>query len=57
VKNAWGETFEESLERATNGKLWHGETNEALTKLELLMTNVRNKEKRSKLKGLKDYLN
>ena len=47
--------FKESLERV-KWKLWHGKSDEALPQLELLMTNITDPKKRSKLKGLYDYL-
>ena len=55
VRSAVADDFKESLERV-KWKLWHGKSDEALTKLELLMKNVTAPKKRSKLKGLYDYL-
>lgn len=55
VKNALGEAFEASLESA-KWKLWHGEAPDALTKLIVLRENIPDETKRSKLKGLHDYL-
>jgi hypothetical protein len=55
VKNALGESFEQSLERV-KWTLWHGRAEEALRKLRLLQGNVTDGEKRSKLQGLHDYL-
>jgi hypothetical protein len=50
-----GEAFEASLESA-KWKLWHGQAPEALTKLIVLRENITDETKRSKLKGLHDYL-
>lgn len=55
VKHALAETFNESLDKV-KWKLWHGKADEALTQLEFLMTNVTDKDRCSKLKGLYDYL-
>jgi hypothetical protein len=55
VKNALGEAFALSLE-SVKGKLWHGNTDDALTKLALLRDNVSDEGHRSKLTGLYDYL-
>jgi hypothetical protein len=55
VKSALGDAFEDSLERA-KWKLWHGKVDEALTKLELLKSNVTDEKKRSKLNGLYKYI-
>jgi hypothetical protein len=55
VRSAVEEGFIESLERV-KWTLWHGKPDEALTKLELLITNIADMKKRSKLKGLFDYL-
>jgi hypothetical protein len=55
VKNALGDAFEDSLERA-KWKLWHGKVEEALTKLELLKSNVTDEKKQSKLNGLYQYI-
>ena len=55
VKNALGNSFEESLE-SCKGNLWHGNVEESLTKLEMLMLNISDDEKCSKLKGLYNYL-
>lgn len=55
VRSAVADDFKESLERV-KWKLWHGQSEAALTKLEQLMTNITAPKKRSKLKGLYDYL-
>src|SRR2546422_311686 len=55
VKNALGEAFEKSLERA-KWKLWHGKAHDALTKLAFLRDNIIDEEKRSKITGLHDYI-
>jgi hypothetical protein len=55
VKNALGEAFATSLERA-KWKLWHGNAHDALTKLALLRDNVIDEAQRSKLTGLYDGL-
>lgn len=49
VKNALGDAFEDSLERA-KWKLWHDKVEEALSKLELLRSNVTD-EKNTTFKG------
>lgn len=55
VRNALGESFEDSLE-SCKWNLWHSNVEESLTKLEILILNISDKEKRSKLKGLYNYL-
>ncbi len=55
VKNALGEAFTASLESA-KWKLWHGNVDDALTKLALLRDNVSEEAQRSKLTGLYEYL-
>ena len=55
VKNALGEAFEESLEKA-KWTLWHGDAEKALRKLALIRDNITDEKKRSKLKSLHDYL-
>jgi hypothetical protein len=55
VKNAVGDTFNESIERA-KWTLWHGDAQEALRKIKLLRDNISDEKKRSKLEGLHDYL-
>ena len=55
VKNALGEAFEESLERV-KWTVWHGNAEEALTKLVILRDNITDPEKKTKIKGLHDYL-
>jgi hypothetical protein len=55
LKNALGDTFEDSLERA-KWKLWHGKVNEALLKLDLLKGNITDEKKQSKLNELYKYI-
>ena len=55
VKNALGEAFTASLESA-KWTLWHGNVDDALTKLALLRDNVSEETQRSKLTGLYEYL-
>jgi len=55
VKNALGEAFASSLESA-KWTLWHGNADEALTKLAVLRDNVLDEGHRSKLTGLYEYL-
>ena len=55
VKNALGEDFSESLEKA-KWSLWYGNVDESLQKLTLIRDNITDEQKRSKLKGLQDYL-
>lgn len=55
VRGAVDDAFKGTLE-GVKWKLWHGKSNEALRKLELLMSNVTDTKKRSKLKKLYDYL-
>ena len=55
VKNALEETFNESLESA-KWTLWHGGAEEALKKIAIIRDNITDQKKRSKLKGLHDYL-
>lgn len=55
VKNALGDSFQESLE-SCKWNLWHGNVEESLSKLEMLMLNISDDEKCSKLKGLDNYL-
>ena len=55
VKNALGEAFAASLESA-KWKLWHGNADDALTKLAVLRDNVPDEGQRSKLTGLYEYL-
>lgn len=55
VKNALGEAFEASLDSA-KWKLWHGEAQDALTKLTILRSNITDETKRAKLTGLHDYV-
>lgn len=56
VKNALGENFEESLDKA-KWKIWHGKADEGLSKLDLLRNNITDENKLSKLNGLYDYIN
>src|SRR5712692_8175125 len=51
VKNALGEAFAASLESA-KWKLWHGNADDALTKLAVLRDDVSEEAQRSKLTGL-----
>jgi hypothetical protein len=55
VKKALGEAFAAPLESA-KWKLWHGNADDALTKLALLRDNVSEEVQRSKLTGLYEYL-
>ena len=55
VKNALGEAFTASLESA-KWTLWHGNVDDALTKLAVLRDNISEEAQRSKLAGLYDYL-
>ena len=55
VKNALGEAFTAALESA-KWKLWHGHSQDALTKLALLRDNLTNEGHCSKLTGLYEYL-
>jgi hypothetical protein len=55
VKNALGEAFAASLESA-KWTLWHGNADDALTKLAELRDNVPDEGQRSKLTGLYEYL-
>src|SRR5215831_2024700 len=55
VKNALGEAFTALLESA-KWKLWHGNVDDALTKLAVLRDNVSEEAQRSKLTGLYEYL-
>jgi hypothetical protein len=55
VKNALGNSFEDSLE-SCKWKLWHGKVEESLTKLEMLMLNISDSQKCSRLKDLYEYL-
>jgi len=51
---ALGESFEESLE-SSKWNVWHGNVEEALTRLEMLSVNISDSQKRWKLQGLYDY--
>jgi len=55
VQQALGETFEESLKSA-KWKLWHGLPSEALEKLALLLDNISDEKKKTKLMGLYNYI-
>ena len=55
VSSAVEDGFKDTLERV-KWSLWHGQSDQALTKLEMLMTNITDPKKRNKLKGLYDYL-
>ncbi len=55
VRSAVEDRFKDTLERI-KWTLWHGQSEEALSKLNLLMTNITDPDKRKKLQGLYDYL-
>ena len=55
VRGAVDGELKETLERV-KWTLWHGQSDKALTKLKMLMTNITDPQKHSKLKGLYDYL-
>lgn len=55
VKNALGEPFKESLEKA-KWTLWHGEAEETLRKIALIRDKITDEKKRPQLKGLQNYL-
>lgn len=55
LKNALGESLAYSVESA-KWSLWQGKADETLQKLSLLRDNITDTKKRSKLKGLQDYL-
>ena len=55
MKNALSEAFAISLESA-KWQLWHGNADDALTKLALLWDSVSEEASRSKLAGLYEYL-
>jgi hypothetical protein len=55
VKKAFGEAYTTALERA-QWKLWHGHSQEALTKLAVLRDTIPDEGHRSKLTGLYEYL-
>ena len=54
-KNAVEEEFKDTLERV-QWTVWHGKADEALSKLKILMINVTDPKKRSKLEELYDSL-
>jgi hypothetical protein len=56
VRSAVSEGFNDTLERV-KWTLWHGRPSEALSKLKILMINVTNSKKHSKLEDLYEYLN
>ncbi len=56
VRGAVEEAYTETLERV-KWPLWHGKTEEALSKLQLLTINVTDSKKRKKLEDLYEYLN
>lgn len=49
------EAFAKSLD-SVKGKLWHGQLDETLTKIELVKVNLTDEEKKFKLQGLYDYI-
>ena len=53
--NALGEAFQTLLDSA-KWELWHGNAEDTLTKLVLLRDNIMDKEKKSKITGLYDYV-
>jgi len=55
VQHALGDNFGDSL-ASCKWNLWHANVEESLTKLEMLMLNISDSEKCSKLKGLYNYL-
>jgi len=55
VRSAVVDAYTDTLERV-KWTLWHGKPKETLSKLELLITNVTQSQKRSKLQRLYDYL-
>ncbi|MEO0804280.1 MAG: ISKra4 family transposase [Cyanobacteria bacterium J06642_2] len=55
ARSAVEEGLNDTLERV-KWTLWHGKSEEALTKLELLRTNITDQKKRKKLEELHDYL-
>ena len=55
VGGAVEDAYKQTLSRVKS-TLWHGKPDEALSKLKILMTNVANDLKRSKLEKLSDYL-
>jgi hypothetical protein len=55
VKHALGASFEDCL-ASCKWNVWHGNVEESLIKLEMLMLNISDDEKCSKLKGLYNYL-
>jgi hypothetical protein len=55
VRSAVEEGFKDTLERV-KWTLWHGKPEEALSKLKILITNVTDSKKRTKLEDLYDYL-
>lgn len=55
VRSAVEEADKETLERV-KWTLWHGKSEQALSKLKIMMTNVTDAKKHSKLEKLYDYL-
>lgn len=55
VTNALGEAFEASL-RTAKAALWQGKAEDTLSQLAFMRNNITDKKKRSRLKGLHDYL-
>lgn len=55
VRSALEDGLNDSLE-SIKWSLWQGQSTEALSRLELLITNITNSKKRQKLQGLYDYL-
>ena len=55
MKHALGDSFDDSLANC-KWNVWHGNVEESLIKLEMLMLNISDSEKCSKLKGLYNYL-
>ena len=55
VINALDEPLSKSLEKA-KWSLWHGDSEKALNKIALIQTNISDREKKSKLKKLDNYL-
>lgn len=54
MKNALGDSFEKSLE-SCKWNLWHGNVEESLTKLEILMQNISDAVQCDKIRGLYNY--
>jgi len=56
ARSAVAEAFKDALERV-KWSLWHGKAESALSQLKMLMMNVKDSKKRSKLEDLYEYLN